>query len=166
MQVALAVSSAETTTCARGSLTYGDHHLSTDDSGHLPTNSAPTNNGRPKAHRQVLTPVLAEAVPKHEYRPRGVRRVERPPVQLTARGGPGRARPARDTTAARVEDGKLHPSQGAAVCLPSHGWRTPPQGWRMPFSPECWGKKRVTDPHGGGPPLSALLRLSPDDEDP
>jgi hypothetical protein len=43
----------------KGSLTYGDHHLSTDDRGHLPTNTAPANDGRPKAHRQVLTPVLA-----------------------------------------------------------------------------------------------------------
>jgi hypothetical protein len=63
----------------RGSLTYGDHHLSTDDSGHLPTNTAPANGGRPNAHRQVLTPVLAEAVPEHEHLPRGVRRVVRPP---------------------------------------------------------------------------------------
>jgi hypothetical protein len=62
-QLAPTVSSTETTAGARGSLTYGDHHLSTDDSGHLPTNTAPANNGRPKAHRQVLTPVLAEAVP-------------------------------------------------------------------------------------------------------
>jgi hypothetical protein len=44
---------------SRGSLTYGDHHLSSDDSGHLPTNTAPANGGRPNAHRQVLTPVLA-----------------------------------------------------------------------------------------------------------
>jgi hypothetical protein len=43
----------------RGSLTYGDHHLSTDDSGHLPTNTAPASGDRPKAHRQVLTPALA-----------------------------------------------------------------------------------------------------------
>jgi hypothetical protein len=56
--VALTVSSAEATASARGSLTYGDHHLSTDDSGHLPTNTAPANGGRSKAHRQVLTPVL------------------------------------------------------------------------------------------------------------
>jgi hypothetical protein len=53
------VSSADATASARGSLTYGDHHLSTNDSGHLPTNTAPANGGRPKAHRQVLTPVLA-----------------------------------------------------------------------------------------------------------
>jgi hypothetical protein len=58
-QVALTVSSAEATAPARGSLTYGDHHLSTNDSGHLPTNTAPANGGSPKAHRQVLTPVLA-----------------------------------------------------------------------------------------------------------
>jgi hypothetical protein len=37
----------------------GCHHLGTDDSGHLPTNTAPASGGRPKAHRQVLTPVLA-----------------------------------------------------------------------------------------------------------
>jgi hypothetical protein len=42
----------------RGSLTYGDHHLSTDDSGHLPTNNAPASGGRTKAHWQVLNPVL------------------------------------------------------------------------------------------------------------
>jgi hypothetical protein len=43
----------------RGSLTYGDHHLSTDDSSHLRANATPANGGRPNAHRQVLTPVLA-----------------------------------------------------------------------------------------------------------
>jgi hypothetical protein len=58
-QVALTGSSAEATASARGSLNYGDHHLSTDDSGHLPTNTTPANDGRPKAHRQVLTPILA-----------------------------------------------------------------------------------------------------------
>ena len=51
-QVAPMVSSAETTSS-------GCHHLSTDDSGHLPTNTAPASGGCPKAHRQVLTPVLA-----------------------------------------------------------------------------------------------------------
>jgi hypothetical protein len=77
--VAPTVLSAETTAGARGSLTYGDHHLSTDDSGHLPSNTVPANSDRPKAHRQVLTPILAETNPEHEYRPRDVRRVERPP---------------------------------------------------------------------------------------
>jgi hypothetical protein len=57
--VALTVSSAEATASAGGSLTYGDHHLSTDDSGHLRANATPANGDRPNAHRQVLTPVLA-----------------------------------------------------------------------------------------------------------
>jgi hypothetical protein len=58
-QVALTVSSTEATASARGSLTYGDHLLSTDDSGHLRANATPANGGRPNAHWQVLTPVLA-----------------------------------------------------------------------------------------------------------
>jgi hypothetical protein len=37
----------------------GCHHLSTDGGVHLPTNTAPASANRPKAHRQVLTPVLA-----------------------------------------------------------------------------------------------------------
>jgi hypothetical protein len=57
--VALTFSSAEATASAGGSLTYGDHHLSIDDSGRLPTNTAPANGDRPSAHRHVLTPVLA-----------------------------------------------------------------------------------------------------------
>jgi hypothetical protein len=57
--VALTVSSAEATASAGGSLTHGYHHLSTDDIGHLPTNTTPANGSRPNAHRQVLTPVLA-----------------------------------------------------------------------------------------------------------
>jgi hypothetical protein len=36
----------------------GCHHLGTDGGVHLPTNTAPVSAGRPKAHRQVLTPVL------------------------------------------------------------------------------------------------------------
>jgi hypothetical protein len=69
-QVPLTVSSAEATASARGSLTYGDRPLSTDNSGHLPTNTGPAKGDRPKSHRQVLTLVLAEAIPEHEYRPR------------------------------------------------------------------------------------------------
>jgi hypothetical protein len=60
--VALTVSSAEATTSAVGSLTCGGHHLSTNDSGHLRTNAAPANGGRPSAHKEVLTPVLATGV--------------------------------------------------------------------------------------------------------
>jgi hypothetical protein len=35
------------------------HHLSTDGGVHLPSNTAPVSAARPKAHRQVLTLVLA-----------------------------------------------------------------------------------------------------------
>jgi hypothetical protein len=34
--------------------------------------------------------------------------------------------PVRPATIARAEDGMLHPGQAAVVCLPPHGWRTPP----------------------------------------
>jgi hypothetical protein len=60
--VALTVSSAEATTSTVGSLTYGGHHLSTDDSGHLCTNAAPANGGRPSVHKEALAPVLATGV--------------------------------------------------------------------------------------------------------
>jgi hypothetical protein len=60
--VALTVSLAEATTSAVGSLTYGGHHLSTEDSGHLHTDAAPAKGGRPSAHKEVLTPVLATGV--------------------------------------------------------------------------------------------------------
>jgi hypothetical protein len=62
VQVALMVSSAEATTSAVGSLAYGGHHLSTDDNGHLRTNAAPANGGRPSMHKEVLAPVLATGV--------------------------------------------------------------------------------------------------------
>jgi hypothetical protein len=145
----------------RGSLTYGDHRLSTDDSGHLPTNTIPANGGRPKAHRQVLTTILATRTRTGLSQNTSTTLAAYdvlcdPPVQLTAQGGPGRGRPAHGMTVARMEDGQLHPVQAAAVRLPPHGWRTPPpQSWRMPFSPECRRKKRVTGPRGGRPQLGA-----------
>jgi hypothetical protein len=98
----------------RGSLTYGDHHLSTDDSGHLPTNTAPASGGRPKAHRQVLTPVLATRTRMGPSQNTSTALAAYDvlcdlPVQPTAQGRPGRGRPTRGTTVARVEDGQLHP---------------------------------------------------------
>ena len=141
--MALTVSLAEATASVGGSLTYGDHHLSTDDIGRLPTNTAPANSDRPSAHRQVPTLVLATgartglsqntntALSAYDV-------LCNPPVQPTAQGGPGRGWPARGTTVARVEDGQLHPGPAATVRLTPHGWRTPPpQSWRMPFSPKC-----------------------------
>jgi hypothetical protein len=56
------VSSAEETTSAVGSLTYGSHHLSTDDSGHLRPNAAPVNGSRPNTRKEVLAPVVATGV--------------------------------------------------------------------------------------------------------
>jgi hypothetical protein len=81
----------------------GCHHLSTDDGSHLPTNTAPASGGRPKAHWQVLTPILATRTrmgPSHNTSAAlavcGV--LCDPPVQPTARGnldvaGPRAARP-------------------------------------------------------------------------
>jgi hypothetical protein len=78
-----------------------------------------------------------------------------PLASLTARGRPGRGRPVRGTIAARTKDGKLHPVQEAAIRLPSHGWRKPPQGWRTPFSPKRWGRKGLPA-HAEATPGSAL----------
>jgi hypothetical protein len=52
-------SAGDTDDLVGGETFSGCHHLSADDDVHLPTNTAPTSAGRPKAHRQVLTPVLA-----------------------------------------------------------------------------------------------------------
>jgi hypothetical protein len=35
----------------RGETSSGDHHLSTDDSGHLRPSATPTNGGLPSLHR-------------------------------------------------------------------------------------------------------------------
>jgi hypothetical protein len=109
--VALTASSAEETACARGSLTYGDHHPSTDDSGHLPTNTEPTCGGHPKAHRQVLTPILAIGTRTGPFQNTHTALVVYdvlgdPPEQPAARGGPGHGRPACSVTATRAADGQ------------------------------------------------------------
>jgi hypothetical protein len=91
--VALTVSSVEATASAGGSLTYGDHHLSTNDSGHLRANATPANGGRPRAHRQVLTPVLATGARTRLTQNTNTALVAYdvlcdPPVRPTAREGP------------------------------------------------------------------------------
>jgi hypothetical protein len=103
-QVAPTVSSAETTSS-------GCHHLSTDDSGHLPTNTAPASGGCPKVHRQVLTPILAirtrtgpsqntsTALTAYDVLCDHL-------VQPTAQGGPGRGRPAHGATDTQAADGQ------------------------------------------------------------
>jgi hypothetical protein len=110
-QVALTVSSAEATASARGSLTYGDHHLSTNDSGHLPTNTAPSDGDRPKAHRQVLTPVLATGTRTGPSQNTSTALTAYgvlcdPPVQPTAQGGPRRGQPTHGATDTRAADGQ------------------------------------------------------------
>jgi hypothetical protein len=103
--VALTVLSAEATPSAVGSLTYGGHHLSTDDSGHLRTNAAPANGGRPSAHKEVLTLVLATG---GRTTPSGntdtapaVYDVLGPPPPPGAAGGAGRAVDVADLRTAR-----------------------------------------------------------------
>ena len=45
------------------------------------------------------------------------------------------------------EGGMLHPSWGATVRLPQHGWRTsPPQSWRAIATTRSWKKRWSTDP--------------------
>jgi hypothetical protein len=56
--VALTVSPMEATTSAVGSLTSGDDHLNTDDSGHLHTSIVPANGGHARVHEEVFAPVL------------------------------------------------------------------------------------------------------------
>ena len=109
--MALTVSSAEATASAGGSLSYGDHHLSTDDSGHLRANATPANGGRPSAHRQVLTPVLATGARTGLSQNTNAALATYdvlcdPPMHPEAQGGPGRGRPAHDATDARAADGQ------------------------------------------------------------
>jgi hypothetical protein len=84
---------------------------------HLPSNTAPASAGRPKAHRQVLTSVLAA-----KTRTRPSQNTSTTLAAYDVLCDPS-VQPA---TAARTEDGMLHPGQAAAVRLPPHGWRTPP----------------------------------------
>jgi hypothetical protein len=108
--VALTVSSAEATTSARESLTYGDHRLSTDDSGHLRANTTPANGGCPSAHRQVLTPVLTTGARTRLSQNTNTALAAydvlcNPLVQPAAREGPGRGRPAHGATDTHAADG-------------------------------------------------------------
>jgi hypothetical protein len=95
----------------RGSLTYGDHHLSTDDSGHLPTNTAPANGGCPNEHRQVLTHILASGMRTGPSQNTNTALAAydvlcNPLVQPAAREGPGRGWPAHGATDTRAADGQ------------------------------------------------------------
>jgi hypothetical protein len=109
--VAPTVSSAEATASAWGSLTYGDHHFSTDDSGHLRANATPVNGGRPSAHQQVLTPVVATGARTRLSQNMNTALAAYdllcdPPVQPAAQEGPGRGRPVHGATDTRAADGQ------------------------------------------------------------
>jgi hypothetical protein len=126
--VALTVSSVEATTSAVGSITYGGHHLSTNDSGHLRTNAALAYGGRPSVHKEVLAPILATGVRTRPSRnadtaPAAYDVLYDPPVWPAAPEGPWTCRPAHGATVARAVDGQPHPDQAAGGSLP------PPQGW-------------------------------------
>jgi hypothetical protein len=102
--VVLTVSSAEATTSAVGNLTYGGHHLSTDDSGHLRTDAAPANGSRPSAHKEVLAPVLATGV-----RTRPSKNVHTATAAYDVLYDPRCGRPAHGATVAHAVDGQPHP---------------------------------------------------------
>jgi hypothetical protein len=126
------VSSTEATTSAVGSLTYGSHHLSADDSGHLRPNAAPTNGGRPSAHREVLAPVVATGERTGPSRDADtapvaydVLYVPPPPPRCgrRRRTSHGHGGPAHGATVASAVDGLPHPDRAASGSSP------PPPGW-------------------------------------
>jgi hypothetical protein len=91
------------------------------DRGFEPTSTAPANSGYPKAHRQVLTPALAEAAPEHEHHPRGARRAGQP---SGAADGARKTwtRPARARHNRRPDEGrKATPCPGSSSS-PSPAW--------------------------------------------
>jgi hypothetical protein len=168
--VALTVSSAEATASARGSLTYGDHHLSTDDSGHLPTNTAPVNGGRPKAHRQVLTLVLAIGTRTRPSQNTSTALAAYdvlcdPPVRPTVQGGPGRGRPAHGATDTLSADGQprsapavgggTESSARAAQAGEPDTRQLPAPRTARALLPRSLREGAGHCPRGGGPQLSA-----------
>jgi hypothetical protein len=75
------------------------------------TNTAPANGGRPSAHRQVLTPVLATGARTGLSQNTNTALAAYdvlcdPPVQPAAQEGPGRGRPAHGATDTRAADGQ------------------------------------------------------------
>jgi hypothetical protein len=136
------------------------------DRGFEPTDAAPANSGRPKAHRQVLTPVLAEAAPDHEHRPRGVRRAGRPP------GAADGVRRTWTWPAHARHDRRPDEGQKAAPCpgsssSPSPAWlEDASTGLEDAFLPQTLGEENGHRPTRRQPPTQLALRLSKDDESP
>jgi hypothetical protein len=177
-QVAPTVSSADTTAGARGSLTYGDHHLSTDDSGHLHANTAPANGGRPSLRRQIPTQVLADG-------PSGRRKRRR--RRSSQRAGHAADDDAYDRLDPRCRSPPLHkggdsshqraarppPRRRTESCTLAREQQFAFPAWLEDASvgledallPRTLGEEKGHRPTRRRPPLGALLRLSPDDED-
>jgi hypothetical protein len=129
-------------------------------------NTATAGAGRPKAHRQVLAPALTEATPEHEHRPRGARRAGQP-SGATVGARKTWTWPARTRHDHRPDRGRNAVPWLGSSSSHSPAWlKETSAGLEDAFPPKCRGKKRVTDPRGGNPPLGALLRLSLDDENP
>jgi hypothetical protein len=122
------------------------------DHGFEPTDTAPANSGRPKAHRQVLAPVLAEAAPEHEHRPRGVRRAGQPS------GAADGARKTWTWPAHAPRDRRLDEGRKAAPCpgsssSPSPAWlEEASAGLEDAFLPQMPGEEMVYQPMRRQPP--------------
>jgi hypothetical protein len=126
-QVALMVSPAEATTTTVGSLTNGDDHLSTDDSGHLCTGGLlATAAASAHAKRSSLPSSYGsedKTIQERDHHPHGVRRLVRPPGwhRNSAAGGAGDAVDVADLRTAQPSPVRW--TDIAAACLaPWLGW--------------------------------------------
>jgi hypothetical protein len=136
-----------------GRETFSDccHH-NTDGGVHLSANTAPAGAGRPKAHRQVLTPALAEAAPEHEHRPRDVQRARQP--SGTAIG----ARktwtwPVRTRRDHRPDEGRNTAPYPGSSSSPSPAWlKEASAGLEDAFLPQTLGEEKGYRPTRRQPP--------------
>jgi hypothetical protein len=122
------------------------------DRGFEPTDTAPTNSGRPKAHQQVLAPVLVEVAPKHEHRPRGVRRAGRP---SSAADGARRTWtwPARARHDRRPDEGRKAAPCPRSSSSPSPAWlEDASAGLEDAFLPQTLGEEKGHQPTRRQPP--------------
>ena len=110
------VSPAEATTSATGSLTSGDDHLSADDSGHLYTGGRRLpQHTRRGPHSCPHCGSEDKTIQERGRRPRGVRRLVRPP-------------PPENIDAPHLEARKV---EGRDECERSKAWLLP--GRSIPF---------------------------------
>jgi hypothetical protein len=122
------------------------------DCGIEPTDAAPVNSGRPKAHRQVLTPVLAEVTPEHEHHPRGVRHAGRPPG---AADGVRRTWtwPARARHDHHQDEGQKATPYPGSSSSPSPAWLEDASAWlEDAFLPQTLGEEKGHRPMRRQPP--------------